>query len=155
MVRSAPPEDSAPPIAKGTAEIIQQAFSQNQWLMRLLFDKYGKSGRKNTNIPPTTFTGPRQGKPCHQIPAYFDKYFWTHGRGSHKGVNCNSKAPGHKDKATMESGMDGRNYRCAEWWCGTLPKLATNNNRNILLKSTESALVPPNNMSYKHAVLKK
>ena len=36
------------------------------------------------------------------MPAYFEKYFWTHGRVRYKGRNLNSKASGHKDKATME-----------------------------------------------------
>ena len=36
-----------------------------------------------------------------------------------------------------------------------VPNVAKNNNRNILLKSTHSTLVPPNIMSYKHAVLNK
>ena len=89
------------------------------------------------------------------MPAYFDQYLWTHGRGKHKGVNCNSKAPGHNYKATMEIRMDRRNYVCTEWLCGTVPKLAINNNRNILLKSTDINLVRPNGMSYKDVVLNK
>ena len=36
-----------------------------------------------------------------------------------------------------------------------LPKVATNDNRNILLKSADITLVPPNLISYKHAVLNK
>ena len=36
-----------------------------------------------------------------------------------------------------------------------VPKVATDNNRNILLKYSESTLVPPNLMSYNQAVLKK
>ena len=122
--------------------------------MWLLSAKYGKSGRKNTNRLPTTSTLPCQGQPRHPMPAHFNKYFWTHGRGRHKGGNCNSKSPRHKNKVTMESMVDGSNYGYTQWRCGTAPKVATNNNRNILLKYTDSTLVPPNLMSYKHAVLK-
>ena len=123
--------------------------------MQFLSTKYGKSSSKNTNRPPTNSTVPHQGKPCHPIPEYFDKYFWTHGCGSHKGVNCNSEAPGHKDKATTEIRTDRSNHGCKKLWCGTVPNIATNNNRSILLKSTDSTLVPPNIISYKHTVLKK
>ena len=89
------------------------------------------------------------------MPLYFDIYRWMHGRGSHKGGDWNSKAPGHKEKATMEINMDGSNYICTEWRCGIVPKEATNNNRNILLKSTDSTLFPPNLMSYKNAISEK
>ena len=123
--------------------------------MRLIFAKDGKSDRNNTNMPPTPSTGPSQGQPCHPMPAYFDKYLCTYGWGSHKGGNCNSNSPGHEDKATTEISIDGSNYGFTEWRCGTVRKLATNNNRNILLKSIDSTLVPPNLMSYNHAVLNK
>ena len=49
--------------------------------------------------------------------------------------------------------MYRRNYVCKKLWCGMVPKVATNNNRNILLKYTDSTLVPPNLIPYKHAVL--
>ena len=155
MVNSSATKDPAPPIAIGTAYILQQVIYQNQELMCLLSAKCGKSVRKNTNRNPTPSTGPCQGQPCHPIPVYFEKYWWTHGRGIHKGVNCNSKAPGHNDKATMEIRMDGRNYGCTEWWCGVVPKVETNNNRNTILKSTYINLFPPNVMSYNHVVLNK
>ena len=89
------------------------------------------------------------------MPAYFDKYFWTHGRGRHKGVNCNSMAPGHNDKTTMDIKMGRISYGSTECRCGTVPKVATNNNRNILLKCTDTTLVPPKFISYKHMVLNK
>ena len=130
MVNIAPPEDPAPSIA-GTAELLQQVLYHNQELMWLLLSKDVKSCRKNTNRHPTPSTGPCKGKPLHHIPAYFDKYFWTHGWGSHKCGNCNSKEHGNKDKATMDIRMDRRNYGCTAWRCETVPNVATNNNRNL------------------------
>ena len=114
MINVDPPENPAPPIATGTAEIIQKVFAHNQELMQLLSTKYGKSVRKNTNSPPTPSIRPRQGQPHHPMLEYFDKYCCTHGRGSHKGVNFNSKAPGHKYKAAMERSIGRRNYGFTE-----------------------------------------
>ena len=142
MVNSTSPEYPAPPIS-GTAELLRQFLAQNQELMQFISAKDRESGRKNTNSPPTTSTGPCQGQPCHPMPTYFDKYCWTHVQGSHNGDGCNSKAPGHKEMATIEIRMDGSNYGCTEWRCGTVPKVATNNNRIFLLKSKDSTLVPP------------
>ena len=59
MVNGDPPKDVAPTSATGTAEILQQVLDQNQELMRLLSANNRKSGRKNTNRPPTNSTGPR------------------------------------------------------------------------------------------------
>ena len=114
MVNSAPPKDPAPKIATGTAEILQQVPAQNQELMRLLSANIGKRGRNNINRPPNPSTGPQQVQPRHPMPEYFEKYCWTHGRGSHKRGNCNSEAPGHKDKAKMEKNMYGSSYGCTE-----------------------------------------
>ena len=152
MVNSAPPEYPAPPIAE-TAELLQQVLDHNQELRQLISVKGGESGRKNTNRNPTSSTRLCQGQPRHPMPTYFDKYCWTHGRGSHKGGNFNHKGPMYKYKYIMKSRIDERNYVCTELQCGTVPKLATNNNRNILIKYTESNLFPPNLISYKHAVL--
>ena len=110
MVNSAPHEDPATPTATVTAEILQQVIDQNQELMKLISANSGKSFSKNTNRPLTPSTGHFQGQPPRPMHAYFDKYFWTHGRGRYKGGNCNSKSPGHKYKATMESNMYGVNY---------------------------------------------
>ena len=55
----------------------------------------------------------------------------------------------------MDNMIDNRNYGCTEWWCGTVPIVATNNNRNILLSSTNSTSVPPKFNSYKYALLRK
>ena len=41
-----------------------------------------------------------------------DKYCWTHGACSHQSVQCNSKAPGHQDAATLENRMGGSNAFC-------------------------------------------
>ena len=107
--KQCPPEYPSPTPETGTVENLQQVLSQNQELMLLISTNSGKSGSKNTNRPPNTSTRPPQGQPHHPMPAYFDKYFWTHGHGSHKGGNYNSKAPGHKDKAITENKTDGRN----------------------------------------------
>ena len=82
--------------------------------MQLLYTKDVKGDRNNTNNPPTPSNGPLQVQPCHPIPAYFDKYYWTHGHIIHKDVNFNLKSPGHKVKATMDINMDRSNYGCTE-----------------------------------------
>ena len=41
-----------------------------------------------------------------------DKYCWTHGACSHQSVQCNSKAPGQQDAATLENRMGGSNAFC-------------------------------------------
>ena len=35
------------------------------------------------------------------------KYCWTHGLCNHLGIECRSKAEGHKDTATLENRMGG------------------------------------------------
>ena len=85
--------------------------------------------------------------------AYFDKYCWTHGCGSHKIGNCNSKAPGYKHKTTIESNLDKGNYGFTEWQCWKLTRAATNNNRDILFNSTDSTSVPTKLNSYNNALL--
>ena len=52
MVNSAPPEYPASPIT-GTADLVHTFLTENQELMLLISAKGGKSGRKNTNMPPT------------------------------------------------------------------------------------------------------
>ena len=143
MVNGAPPKDPAPQIATGTVEILQQVLAQNQELTQLISSKDEKGGSKNNNRLPTPSTRPSQVQPRNPMPTYFGKYFWTHGRGIHKGSNCNSKNPVHKEKTKMETNMDGSNYRCKELQCGTVLKAAKNNDRDILLKSIDSTLVPP------------
>ena len=87
MVNGAPPKDPAPQIATGTVEILQQVLAQNQELTQLISSKDEKGGSKKTNRLPNNSTRPHQVKPCHPMPVYFGKYFWTHGRGSHTGGN--------------------------------------------------------------------
>ena len=154
MVNSSLPKYPAPLIATGTEEIIQQVLAHNQELMQLLSTNSGKRCIKNINRPPNPYTGYIQGKPRHPIPTYFEKYCLTHGSGRHKGGNCNSKATGDKEKTTMENNMDGSNYVRTEWQCGTVPRVATINNTNISLKSTDSNLVPSILNSYKHELLR-
>ena len=43
MVNGVPPEDPAPPIETGTAEILQQVLAHNQELMQLISDNSWKS----------------------------------------------------------------------------------------------------------------
>jgi uncharacterized phage-associated protein len=95
-----------------TDTILQQVLAQNQELMRMLTTPaFSRRNNRRTGRPST---GPRQGQPRNPMPAHFDKYCWTHGRGNHKGCDCNSKAPGHKDEATITNKMGGSCYACAE-----------------------------------------
>jgi uncharacterized phage-associated protein len=92
-----------------TDNILQQVLTQNQELMRMLASN---AGPRRQNRRPRPSTGPRQGQPRTPMPAHFNKYCWTHGRGNHEGPNCNNKAPGHKDEATMDNKMGGSTYGC-------------------------------------------
>ena len=40
------------------------------------------------------------------------KYCWTHGWCAHSGMDCNSKAEGHKEEATLENKMGGSTKNC-------------------------------------------
>ena len=113
----APPAAVPPPNTANhttTDTFLQQLITQNQEMMRVI-----ASNNANTPNPrgtpriPRVSTGPRTGQPFSPIPARFDKYCWTHGRCNHKGSTCNSKAPGHKDDATMTNKMEGSAYGCA------------------------------------------
>ena len=114
MVNIARPKYPAPQTATGIAETLHQVLAQNQELMQLLSVNIGKSGRKNTNSPPTPSNGPLQGQHFQPMPAYFDRYCWKHGRVSHKRANINSKAPDHKDMVTTEKNVNGSNYGLME-----------------------------------------
>ena len=73
MVNSAPPhQDKESPTATGNADILQQVLDQYQEMMRIISANSEETGRKNTNSPSTPSTGPSQGKPRHQMPAYFE-----------------------------------------------------------------------------------
>jgi hypothetical protein len=115
------PPPLCPPVTENanhatTDTILQQVLTQNQELMRMLAANAGPTGGRRNRTPRASrpSTGPRQGQPRTPMPAYFNKYCWTHGRGNHEGPNCNSKCPGHKDEATMENKMGGSTYGCAE-----------------------------------------
>ena len=41
-----------------------------------------------------------------------NKYCWTHGACGHTSHECNSKASGHQDAATLENHMGGSNAFC-------------------------------------------
>ena len=41
-----------------------------------------------------------------------DKYCWTHGACGHESNQCNAKAHGHQDNATLENRMGGSNAFC-------------------------------------------
>jgi hypothetical protein len=100
-----PPTDTANHATTDT--ILQQVLAQNQELMKML-----ATNRRPTRRPRPS-TGPRQGQPRTPMPAHFNKYCWTHGRGNHLGCDCNAKAPGHKDEATITNKMGGSCYACA------------------------------------------
>ena len=107
-------ETTNPPPAANhatTDTILQQVLAQNQELMRMLASP-APTARRDRPRASRPSTGPRQGQPRTPMPAYFDKYCWTHGRGNHKGCDCNSKAPGHKDAATITNKMGGSTYAC-------------------------------------------
>ena len=42
------------------------------------------------------------------------KYCWTHGWCAHAGAECNMKAEGHKDEATLQDRMGGSNRFCPQ-----------------------------------------
>jgi hypothetical protein len=95
--------------------LLEQILAQNQALLRCLECNSNTSNqnRSNTSRPPRTSTGPRQGNPRTPLAAHYNKYCWSHGRCNHVGSECKSKAPGHKDTATMEDKMGGSNYACS------------------------------------------
>jgi hypothetical protein len=59
-----------------------------------------------------SLTDPRPGQPPNPLPAWINKYCWTHGCCNHHGRGCRDKAPGHKDDATKEAKLGG-----SEWGC--------------------------------------
>ena len=115
---AAPPAAVPPPNTVNhtttTDTFLQQLITQNQEMMRVIAANTNTSNPRGTpRNPHGVSTGPRTGQPFRPIPARFDKYCWTHGRCNHKGSACNSKAPGHKDEATMTNKMEGSVYGCA------------------------------------------
>ena len=111
-----PPITTPPPAVNAnhvtTDNILLQVMTQNQELMHMLESNIGNRRANNRRPTARPSTGPRQGQPRTPMPAHFNKYCWTHGRGNHKGASCNNKAPGHKDTATMTDKMGGSTYGC-------------------------------------------
>ena len=97
-----------------TETYLQQVLAQNQELMRQLMDSNNhRSRRRDRGRGRRTLTGPRTGQPATPLPAAtFNKYCWTHGCCNHRGADCNNKAPGHKDEATIENKIGGSCYAC-------------------------------------------
>ena len=113
----APPAAVPPPNTVNhtttTDTFLQQLITQNQEMMRVIAANTNTSNPRGTpRNPHGVSTAPRTGQPFRPIPARLDKYCWTHGRCNHKGSACNSKAPGHKDEATMTNKMEGSVYGC-------------------------------------------
>jgi hypothetical protein len=69
------------------------------------------SSRERTRTR-ASLTGPRPGQPPNPLPAWINKYCWTHGCCNHHGRVCRDKAPGHKDDATKAVKLGG-----SEWGC--------------------------------------
>ena len=110
-----PPEpEEIPPLQPAaqhvtTDALVTQLIQQNQEMMRLLATS---NNNRNTRRRPRPSTGPRPGQPTRPLPARINKYCWTHGRCNHTSVDCESKAPGHKNEATMANKMGGSTYGC-------------------------------------------
>ena len=82
---------------------MQQMQMQNQTLMMQLMN-----GGRNSN-------GNRLGNNPRNVKKQAPgerKYCWTHGWCAHTGNECNKKADGHKDKATLTNKMGGSNWNC-------------------------------------------
>ena len=105
------PEPEPEPTAQHvtTDTIVNQLIQQNQEIMRILV---ANNNNRNVRRRPRPSTGPRPGQPTRPLPARINKYCWTHGRCNHTSSSCESKAPGHKNEATMENKMGGSTYGC-------------------------------------------
>ena len=114
-ITSASPEVSAATANHlSTDTLLTQLLKQNQEMMKLLM---GQTSTQATAEPkprrrPKPSTGPRQGQPSRPIPERIQNYCWTHGRCSHDSKDCQSKAPNHKDDATMSNKLGGSTYGC-------------------------------------------
>ena len=82
--------------------------------MQILSTKNSETDSNKTNRILNPCNRPYKIKPCYLMPAYFDKYCWTHERGNHKGGNFNPNTPGYKEKVTTESKVDRSNCGCTE-----------------------------------------
>ena len=98
-----------------TNDAVQQQLMQQMQEMQAMMVQL----QANQAIAPPTgrvrppSTGPRPGQPTTPLPAYANKYCWTHGKCAHISSSCNTKAPGHKNNATFENKQRGSTYGCA------------------------------------------
>ena len=113
--QEAPPPDDPPAANSVTSEAHQQLLTQMQTMQammeRLQADQANPPAPRDRVRPPST--GPRPGQPATPLPAYANKYCWTHGKCAHLGSACNTKAPGHKSNATFTNKQSGSTYGCA------------------------------------------
>ena len=117
IIQGPPPQEETPePEPEQLAQhvttdtIVNQLIQQNQEMMRLLVA--ANSNNRTTRRRPRPSTGPRPGQPTRPLPARINKYCWTHGRCNHTSNACESKAPGHKNEATMDNKFGGSTYGC-------------------------------------------
>ena len=81
------------------------------------------------------------------------QYCWTHGWCAHNGQECNAKADGHHDAATLENRMGGSNKNCPSKWLKdngfhftnfNVNKKPFNSNKKLLiLRAYLSQLIQP------------
>ena len=67
--------------------------------LKLLVQQLTNAKQSQNNAPTQTRKKPR-------------KYCWTHGWCAHAGVDCNAKADGHQDEATLQNRMGGSTKNC-------------------------------------------
>ena len=97
--------------------MIPQILAQMQAMMMAMqanTSQNAQGGRPPRNRNRTILTGPRPGQPPTPLPAWINKYCWTHGCCNHYGNTCRDKAPGHNDNATKVIKLGG-----SEWGCIT------------------------------------
>ena len=70
----------------------------------------------NTSSPAPPTPQPKRYRKTPDNCTFFrrltEKYCWTHGGCNHFGKDCKTKAPGHKDDATLENKMGGSKAYC-------------------------------------------
>lgn len=102
--------------ARTTASDVTSILPILQQITKTLSDMQssnrGPRKNKSTNRPKSTYRGPRKGQPDRPLPSFCTHYCWTHGMTGHKGDECKTKAPGHRDEATKDNRLGG-----SEWGC--------------------------------------
>ena len=101
---------SSPSMNSASSDATIQALVKLVKSLETKVDKLSNEKTKNLNSNNEQATAnkginPRTGKPWR-------RHCWTHGCCTHKGVNCPSKAPGHKDEADFRDRMGGSNKDC-------------------------------------------